>query len=229
MRHAIFLLVLVLCANLAAASPDHTDKEPCIDPDRPVGNRDTYAEQEPNEPCGNDQVVDLLDVIDPGCIDYIGDHDWYSFMAYGGDLLALGTEESIGLPTVDTYIELYADDCVTQLAYDDDSGPGSYSLIIDYEAPYTGIYHLLVRSYGDYTTGCYSCHFNFAPPPPLGACCLDDGTCMVVDEYVCYGQFGSDLWIPDGECDPNPCPTTSVPETSGSLKTTWGRLKAAYR
>ena len=229
MRHAIYLLVLGLCTNLAAAAPDRTEEKTCTDPDSPLGNRDTYAEQEPNDLCGDDQAVNFGDVIDPGCIDYVGDHDWYAFMAYEGDLFAIGTEESIGLPTVDTYVELYADDCITQLAYDDDGGPGSYSLIIDYEAPYTGIYHLMVRSYGDYFTGCYLCYFQVAPPPPLGACCLDDGSCMVVNEYECFGQFGSEIWIPDGECDPNPCPTASVPEAQSTLEVTWGRIKATCR
>jgi len=115
-----------------------------------------------------------MDVIDPGCIDYLGDRDWYVFTANAGDEITCGTDfASGGLPGFDSYIEMYADDCTTQLAYDDDSGPGTYSLISGFIAPYTGAYHLMVRAYGDYYTGCYMAFVdcNIPPPPP------DNDTC----------------------------------------------------
>lgn len=256
MRFAVFTLLAVIYSCSAMAAPD----------------RATYPEQEPNDDCGQGQTVNFGDVIDPGCIDQIADHDWYTFEAYADDWISIATDESDGQPTVDTYITLYAEDCATVLVYDDDSGPGAYSLIIDFVAPYSGIYHLKVQSYGDYYTGCYQCSFDVAPPPPLGACCLPTGACLLVNEYYCFDQYGSEHWIPDGVCNPNPCPqpplgpccfrdgtcqilieiecsessgiwygevaescdpnpctTISVPETSGTIETSWGRIRATYR
>jgi hypothetical protein len=146
-------------------------------------DRDTYPEQEPNDPCTSAQPVLCGDVIDPGCVDPIGDHDWYSFTVNAGDFITCGTDASSdpGLPTLDTYIELYADDCATQLTYDDDGGPGLYSLISEFQAPYTGTYNLLVRSYGDYYSGCYMAFVECGEPPPPPPC----DTCESAEEVPC--------------------------------------------
>ena len=168
MRLAATLLVLLFYIAATSAAAD----------------RATYPEQEPNDECGAGQAVNFGDAIDPGCIDELGDHDWYTFEAYADDWISIATDESDGLPAVDTYITLYAEDCVTILTYDDDSGPGAYSLIIDFVAPYTGVYHLKVQSYGDYYIGCYQCSFDVAPPPPLGACCLPNGACTVAKRRI---------------------------------------------
>jgi hypothetical protein len=170
MRLVTLFLMLGLCASVVMAAPggdegDIPEGKQFKWPPGWFADRETYPEQEPNQPCGNDQPVNCGDVVDPGCIDSVGDHDWYAFEATEGDEITCGTDESLGLPTVDTFIELYADDCVTQLTYDDDGGPGLYSLISEFEAPYTGTYHLLVRSYGDYYTGCYLVFFECGEPP----------------------------------------------------------------
>jgi hypothetical protein len=42
-------------------------------------------------------------------------------------------------------------------------------------------------------------------PPPIGACCFPDGSCVELDEETCVAQGGvyqGDLTL----CDPNPCP-----------------------
>ena len=187
MRLVTVLLMLGFCASVVVAAPGGDEG------DIPVGkqfkwppgwfaDRDTYPEQEPNDPCGNDQPVNCGDVVEPGCIDSVGDHDWYSFTANAGDNISCGTDESMGLPTVDTYIELYADDCVTQLTYNDDGGPGLYSFISNFTAPYTGTYHLLVRSYGDYYVGCYLCFFECEEGPPPQPC----DTCESAEQEGCF-------------------------------------------
>jgi hypothetical protein len=179
MRFVSVLLMLGLAAGICFAEPGGYDEKPWAYPDGFFADRDTYGEQEPNDPCGSDQAVACGDVVDPGCIDYVADHDWYAFEVQAGIGITCGTDESVGLPTVDTYIELYADDCVTQLTYDDDGGPGTYSLISDFVAPYTGTYHLLVRSYGDYYTGCYRVFFDCATPPPPP----ENDTCAGAEEF----------------------------------------------
>jgi hypothetical protein len=58
--------------------------------------------------------------------------------------------------------------------------------------------------------------------PPTGACCFDNGPCLVLGQITCGEQGGS--YIGDGAtCDPNPCEPTPVQPT------TWGRIKASYR
>ena len=177
MRFVSVLLMLVLCAGVSFAEPGGSDEKPWAYPDGCFADRDTYGEQEPNEPCGSDQAVACGDVIDPGCIDVEYDEDWYAFEVQEGIGITCGTDESAGLPTVDTYIELYADDCVTQLTYDDDGGPGLYSLITNFVAPYTGTYHLLVRAYSSYT-GCYMCFIDCEVPPPPP----ENDTCEAAEE-----------------------------------------------
>jgi hypothetical protein len=57
---------------------------------------------------------------------------------------------------------------------------------------------------------------------PPGACCLVGGMCMVVSEYACSTQQG--LYRGNGTlCQPDPCGPTPTERTS------WGRIKAAYR
>ncbi len=57
---------------------------------------------------------------------------------------------------------------------------------------------------------------------PPGACCLPGGTCVVVSAYICSMQQGS--YLGNGTlCQPDPCQPTPVERTS------WGRIKAAYR
>jgi hypothetical protein len=57
---------------------------------------------------------------------------------------------------------------------------------------------------------------------PPGACCLVEGGCVVVSEYVCSLQQGS--YQGNGTlCQPDPCGATPTERTS------WGRIKAAFR
>jgi hypothetical protein len=59
-------------------------------------------------------------------------------------------------------------------------------------------------------------------PPPTGACCLADGSCVVLMASQCVDQHGTYVGD-DTSCEPNPCLPTPVQAT------TWGRIKAAYR
>jgi hypothetical protein len=67
---------------------------------------------------------------------------------------------------------------------------------LTYPLDCAGIWH------GDWTT----CDPNPCPQPPLGACCFDDGQCLVgVTQYYCEEQQGG-LWQgADTTCVPNPC------------------------
>lgn len=102
----------------------------------------------PGEPYALDDVYHAA--INPG-----GDEDWVCFQCNAGDEMTLGTDADGGLPTVDTYIELYDNTCSGLLAEDDDGGPGLFSLIDGYVAPYTGSYYLKVRGFSSSSVGNY--------------------------------------------------------------------------
>jgi V8-like Glu-specific endopeptidase len=87
-----------------------------------------------------------------GNIESAGDSDWFQFEASAGAQVTLETQlGSIG----DTTLRLYASDGVTQLAFDDDGGPGLASLI-NYTIPSAGVYYASVREFGDDGSGTYS-------------------------------------------------------------------------
>ncbi len=83
-----------------------------------------------------------------------GDQDWVTIFAGAGDLITLATDSEAG-STTDTYLELYRDDCTTLLAFNDDGGPGLFSLISNFPAPYTGAYYVKVRGFSATTSGLY--------------------------------------------------------------------------
>lgn len=163
-----FVLALTLLAfvgtGIAVANPDNAEPKDWVYP--LDWARDTYPEAEPNNTCAQAQGTVCGDVVDPAQLT-VADRDWYSFSVNAGIPITVGTDAaSGGLPTVDTYIDLIASDCTTVLASDDDSGPGLFSLIQNFNAPYTGIYYLRVRGYTDNSTGYYKAFFNCTPPPP---------------------------------------------------------------
>ena len=111
------------------------------------------TESEPNNACPGNPYT--LGNTFHGAIDPSGDWDWISFTCDAGTEITIGTDADGSLPTVDTYIELYENDCSTMLTSNDDGGPGLYSLIESFPAPYTGTYHLKVRAYSTSATGNY--------------------------------------------------------------------------
>jgi len=102
-----------------------------------------------------------------------GDQDWVSFSANAGDLLTLGTDADGATPVGDTIIYLYSSDCTTVLTSDDDSGPGLYSLISAFPAPYTGTYYLMMRAYSSTATGGYK-FVGTVQAAPNNTCPLDN-------------------------------------------------------
>ena len=57
----------------------------------------------------------------------------------------------------------------------------------------------------------------------LGACCIgNQGECIVATEWECMQIPGWMFFIPEWNCDPNPCIAPPVKET------TWGQLKREY-
>ncbi len=67
------------------------------------------------------------------------------------------------------------------------------------------------------------CDPNPCGPEPPGACCYLDGSCQIQSQPVCLWYSGN--WYGAGtDCEPNPCPDPTPVE-----RTSWGRLKNAFR
>ena len=157
-----FVSVLLLLAGLAfvttAVLADPNNVEPKEWHFFLGSERTVYPECAPdpgcNDTCTTAQGMAIDDLINPAYLD-AGNLDWYTWEANAGDCLNMGTDAYIPGDCTDTYIELYASDCTTLLAGDDDSGPCLYSLIQNFTAPYTGRYNLKVRGYSGSSYGEY--------------------------------------------------------------------------
>jgi hypothetical protein len=167
MRFATALVILVLLAGSAFADPSAIEPKPWEHQLGPP--RDVYPEAEPNNTCPGQAYV-IGDVVQPAALSPAGDLDWYSFAANAGEVLTIGTDSYNGSST-DTYIELYFQCGGTMLAYDDDSGPGLFSLIAAYTVPQTGTYNVKVRGYSSSTVGEYKFFVTVPQPPPPNDVC----------------------------------------------------------
>jgi len=169
---AAIAVALVLSPNANAGLPRTAGEKVPQNDEEKWDVMETYElnavvpETEPNDTQASANQIACGDVIRPASLT-IGDFDVYVFTATAGQLLTLGTDTN-GAPDVDTYIYLVDATFTTALAQDDDNGPGTYSLISGFPAPYTGTYYLAVEGYdpavdaGNYQAF-VSC--NSAPPP----------------------------------------------------------------
>jgi hypothetical protein len=172
------LVGLALCSRplLAAPGGEYEDKDWHFD----LTDTETIiAESEPNDTCPG-QPMSCGDVISPAALT-AGDLDWYQFSAVAGDKLTIGTDVVVPGNSCDTVVELYRDDCTSFLTSDDDGGPGVYSLISGFTAPYTGTYNIKVRGFSGTTTGPYSLFVICCP----GAGGPPDDTCAGASTLLC--------------------------------------------
>jgi hypothetical protein len=163
--------------------------------------RTVYAEDEPlNNTCPG-QGLACGDIVDDAQINPGGDVDWYYFeVAVAGTRLTIGTDYPTMGGSCDTYIELY-DSCIgAPLAYDDDSGPGAYSLITNYATTHSGTYMVKVRGYGSSTTGAYKLFIlctEPVPPPENDTC----AGALPIDRCI-TGTLDGDLTNANNNYDP---------------------------
>jgi subtilisin-like proprotein convertase family protein len=147
---------MLLCVGVASADPASP-----VEKDWTLFDLSEFAagaladvnEVEPNDTCPGNAYA-WGDVFH-AAISPAADVDWVTFSANAGDVLTLGTDADGATPAGDTHITLFKDDCTTQLALDDDGGPGLYSLIAGHVATYTGQYNLKIRHYSASGTGGY--------------------------------------------------------------------------
>lgn len=107
---------------------------------------------EPNDTSGQAKSISYGTTVTDGRICPPGDVDYFWFVGSGGDNIVVDIDaEAIG-SYLDSYLELYASDGVTELADNDDWG-GSLDSRLEYTLPVTGTYYLKVREYDDPNEG----------------------------------------------------------------------------
>lgn len=201
MRTMLFVLcTLCLISGLAIAKPV---LEKPVEPSKALVN---LVEIEPNDTCqdasDNGNIITGGDVYD-SAIDVEGDLDYYEVL-----ITADGTFrfETAAGDAGDTKMYLYADDCVTELEFDDDGGDGLYSM---FEVALVGntTYYLLVNHYSATSTGTYILTMDeiiVVPPRP---------TTSVKAPSTCRSRaWPSSTWI--WRAADSPMPRTWVPEAA---------------
>jgi hypothetical protein len=96
-------------------------------------------------------------------LDYQGDRDWYRVRLERGESYRFTLSSAGGDPVSDPLLRLY-DARGTELAFDDDGGPGLDSYL-EFTAPQNGNYYLEARSFDDLATGSYRLTANAGDIP----------------------------------------------------------------
>ena len=159
--------------------------------------REVLAEVEPNDDFTTAMPILCGDQVDPaGLAD--ADVDYYSFAGVAGALFTAGTDAGLDPAAGDTKMYLY-DGAYNEIAYDDDGGPGFYSLI-SMELPADDTYYILVIPYGASNVGSYilSTECGTAQEPPENDTC--DGAIPI--ENCTSGVIEGDLTWANNDYDP---------------------------
>jgi hypothetical protein len=198
----LILVLLGICTGVAYADPaGQLDEKPWSYDFGPT--RATIIEVEPNDVCPG-MTVACGDVVEPGQIATGTDYDYYTLLSVpGGSVLTFGTDASGTMdPDVgDSYLELFYNCGTTRVAYDDDSGPGLYSLLT-YTVPAgsPGTYSIRVRGYSASYTGYYklSIACTTPQPPPVNNLCSG----AIVLSRCMTGTVNGDLTYATNDYDP---------------------------
>src|SRR5262245_54683845 len=131
------------------------------------------AEVEPNSTLPTAQLLGCGNVLRPASLAAVGDTDYVAFTANAGERLTIGTDADGAVGAGETRIRLF-DANGAVLTSDDDSGPGFYSLISNFLAPYTGTYYVGIAAFST-QVGTYKAFINCLPPPPPDDVCAGAG------------------------------------------------------
>lgn len=183
------LLLIVVMLGLAAGvafAKDEVLEKPLL----PFQGDIRANEVEPNDDCA---TATPLTPGDPmmAAINPAGEFDYFELVVTTAGSYTIFTAP--GDPTGDTQMYLFASDCTTQLAYNDDGGDGYYSMFVMTLA--VGTYYVRVNEYGNNGTVNYVLTVNAPQPPPVNDTCagainLDDmpqsftvDLCAAVNDY----------------------------------------------
>lgn len=165
------ILLVVIC-SLCLISGIATAKPELEKPEQPRLILVDTNEVEPNDTCADASTNGNVLAEGDNCsaaIDIEGDLDYYEVTVAADGTFRF---ETVAGDAGDTKMWLYADDCATELAYNDDGGDGYYSL---FEVPLTAgaTYYLLVTHYSASGLGAYFLTMDevvVVPPPANDTC-----------------------------------------------------------
>jgi hypothetical protein len=194
-KFVIALLAVMLVTGAVYASEKPALEKPVL----PVDMNVDLNENEPNDDC---TMADYITADDnySAAIDPAGDVDWFEVFYPDGGMVTFETHPG---DANDTKMYLYADDCVTELAYNDDGGVGYYSLI-EYDLAPGTTYYVVVTGYSSSTQGTYFLTMAVADPPcpaPENNTC-DGALALNFGEAITFNNCGAtnDYSAPSGGC-----------------------------
>ncbi|MCA9730073.1 MAG: PPC domain-containing protein [Candidatus Eisenbacteria bacterium] len=103
-----------------------------------------------------------------------------------------------------------------------DTGLNGDKEVIDWTAPASGRYFLIVDSYGKNAGGAFAMNLRIECAVRTGGCCTSGQTCVLLTEQECV-SMGSSYLGDDASCGVGTC--APLP----TLSTSWGALKHQYR
>ncbi|MEX1233005.1 MAG: pre-peptidase C-terminal domain-containing protein [Planctomycetaceae bacterium] len=115
-------------------------------------------------PAGLTQLLLNNPVFGNGSIEVPGDQDWFKIDVVAGQKFIL---ETVSGTLNDTTMTLYAADGTTQLAFDDDGGPGKLSRIT-YTPTVTGTFFVRVKAFSALVTGTYQVTYTAGTADDFG-------------------------------------------------------------
>jgi hypothetical protein len=161
-----FVIAMMVVAAFAAVA--HAESKPAPEKvENDIVLMASLTEVEPNNTAATANAIAGGDVY-AAAISPAADQDWFVFNSAGGSATF---ETGAGPATAagDTKIYVYAADGTTQVAYDDDSGAGYYSLVTYSFA--AGTYYVKVIHYSATGTGNYTLTCAAAAPPAVNDLC----------------------------------------------------------
>lgn len=159
----IAMMAIALFAGVALADSKAAPEKPEVE-SHLLAN---LTEIEPNNTAATANPITGGDVY-TAALSPAADQDWFSFATTGGNSIfetSAGASPAAG----DTKIYVYASDGTTQVAFDDDSGAGLYSLV-NYNFA-AGTYYVKVVHYSATGTGNYKLACTVPQPPQPNDVC----------------------------------------------------------
>jgi len=197
MKKMLFMLVAMALVLVTSAIVLAEKNDKALQGESTPFYTDSRAvETEPNDDCTTaDGPLYAGDAYDAEIT--TDDQDWYAFEAMAGDCMIFETHETPGQVTVDTKLYIYADDCTTQLAFDDDGGAGLYSRI-QYDFLADGVFYVVVTGYSSSSAGFYTLTADACAAPPV------NDTCAGAIDLQVQGlsEFEIDLCLYSGDYTP---------------------------
>jgi hypothetical protein len=170
MRITVLLMVLALLCGTAVAQDVKIPEEKEWGYD--LAGMRNVPEVEPNDTCPG-QIIVCGDVVD-GNLSSGTDLDWYQFeITVPNTVVTIGTDAGPAPAVGDTKLYLFGACGTAYLRYDDDSGPGYYSLISSYTIATPGWYNIEVIPYSASYSGNYILFLtcSIPQPPPVNDTC----------------------------------------------------------